>query len=45
MYLSASEKKQINMMEESEGYDEDDIFYTDTVTVENEATSTFEVSV
>ena len=29
VYLSASEKKQINMMEESEGYDEDDIFYTD----------------
>ena len=33
------------MMEEREGYDEDDIFYTDTVTVENEATSTLEVSV
>ena len=33
-------------MEESEqGYDEDDIFYTDTVTVENEATSTLEVNV
>lgn len=44
--LSAREKKQINMMEESEqGYDEDDIFYTDTVTVENKGTSTLEVSV
>ena len=41
----ANEKQQINMMEEREGYDEDDIFYTDTVTVENEATSTLEVSV